>query len=144
MKHFAISATRDGFRRAGRAWSREAAIVAAEDLTDAQLEMLRADPNITVTPCAPPEDPEDAAAAPAAGPNRSPAEVARDMSRSELRAALIHVACRQIDPDNPDHVTKAGLPEIAELKRQTGLVDVSAGERDEAWLAVLAERETGA
>ena len=103
--------------------------------------MLRADPNITVTPCAPPEDPEDAAAASGAAPSRSPAEIARDMSRSELRAALIHVACRQIDADNPDHVTKSGLPEIAELKRQTGLADVSAAERDSAWEELLERTE---
>lgn len=42
----------DGFRRAGRAWSKEATEVLAEDLTDEQLEALLNEPMLTVTPVA--------------------------------------------------------------------------------------------
>lgn len=40
----------DGFRRAGRAWSKEATEVDVSELTDDQLEMLLNEPNLQVTP----------------------------------------------------------------------------------------------
>lgn len=126
MQHYAISASRDGFRRAGRAWTRAATVVAADDITEAQLEQLRADPNITVTETAAPEAAPSVAAA-------APEDVAT------LRGLLIRAAMRGLDPDNPDHFTKAGLPEVAALKQATGLESVSAAERSELWDAEQAE-----
>ena len=49
-EHVAVSAHRDGFRRAGRAWSRQPEQVALADLPDGALDALLADPGITVTP----------------------------------------------------------------------------------------------
>ena len=138
MQHYAISATRDGFRRAGRTWSREVEVVPAGEISEAQLEALRADPNITVTPCAA-DGPAPAAAGDAAQ-QPSPAEVARAMSVEELRATLIHVAMRGLEPANADHFTAAGLPVAAALQQATGLRSISAAVRDEIWPAVQAER----
>ena len=139
MQHYAISATRDGFRRAGRTWSREAEVVPAGELGEAALEALRADPNITVTPCAA-DGPVPAAGGASAAPRPSDAEVARAMSVEELRAALIHVAMRGLEPANADHFTAAGLPVAAALQQATGLRSISAAERDEIWPDVQAER----
>ena len=135
MEYFAISASRDGFRRAGRAWGRQAKVVAAGDLTDAQLQMLRADPNITVTPCAPEGDPEAAAGgAPAAAPSAEQIQEAlRGMNVAMLRGWLIRAAMGELEPGNEDHFTRAGAPEIAALRELAGLSSISAAERDELW-----------
>ena len=129
QQYYAISAARDGFRRAGRAWQRKAEIVAASDLSPVQLEMLRADPNITVTPCAP-----DGAGTPAGGavdaaPSADDLLVA--MSVEDLRGRLIRNACRGLDPE--EDFTSGGVPEVSALKRLTGLASISADERDQAW-----------
>ena len=131
MQHFAISAHRDGFRRAGRAWNREATTVAEDELTEEQLEQLRDDPNITVTPCAP-EGPaaEDGASSAEVG---EPQEVLRGMSVPELRGWLIRAAMRGLDPKDEAHFTTDGYPEVAALKKATGLASVTAAERNTLW-----------
>jgi len=43
-----ITAAREGFRRAGRAWSRQPTDVPLADLSDDQVAMLRAEPMLTV------------------------------------------------------------------------------------------------
>ena len=129
MQQFAISAHRDGFRRAGRAWNRAATVVSADELTEEQLEQLRDDPNITVTPCAPEGPAADAAPAAASDPR----DVLRGMSVAELRGWLIRAVMRGLDRDNADHFTAAGLPEVAALKDATGLASVSAAERNTLW-----------
>ena len=121
MQHLAISAASDGFRRAGRAWQRKAEIVAASDLDPAQLELLQADPNITVTPVAAEQRPAAELAA------RAGATV------DELREALIRAGIGTLEPGRKDHWTAAGLPEIAALRTATGLASISAAERDRVW-----------
>ena len=44
-----VSAKAEGFRRAGRAWSKNAETVSAADFTPAQIEALRAEPMLDVT-----------------------------------------------------------------------------------------------
>ncbi len=44
-----VSAKAEGFRRAGRAWSKLAESVNAEDFTDAQIEALLSEPMLDVT-----------------------------------------------------------------------------------------------
>lgn len=48
--HLVISAFRDGFRRAGRAWTRAEQTVAIADLTNEQVAAIRAEPNLSVKP----------------------------------------------------------------------------------------------
>jgi hypothetical protein len=43
-----ITSARDGFRRAGRAWSKAPTEIPLADLTDDQVDMLRAEPMLTV------------------------------------------------------------------------------------------------
>lgn len=119
-EHYAISAVRDGFCRAGRRWGRKAEIVSAADLTADQLEALEGDPSITITPCAP-EGPAAAAAPPAGA------------TVEELRDALIRAGIGTLEPGREDHWTGAGLPEVAAIKAATGLASVSAAERDRVW-----------
>lgn len=45
-KMIRVRATHDGYRRAGRKWSRQPTEV--DDLTKEQIEVLKADPRITV------------------------------------------------------------------------------------------------
>lgn len=49
---YLVKAKANGYRRAGRAWTTDEQMVAADDLTEAQLEQLLADPEITVTAAA--------------------------------------------------------------------------------------------
>lgn len=48
VKSFIVSAKAEGFRRAGRAWSKAATTVSAGDLTDAQIEALLGEPMLDV------------------------------------------------------------------------------------------------
>lgn len=43
-----ITARRDGFRRAGRSWSRAATTIAIADLTQAEIDALRTEPMLDV------------------------------------------------------------------------------------------------
>lgn len=44
-----VVASRDGFRRAGRAWSREATVVKLSELSDEQIEQIEGEALLTVT-----------------------------------------------------------------------------------------------
>ena len=71
--HLSVTAVRDGFRRAGRAWPARPTLVAVADLTAEQLEQLEAEaaldtPSLVVAPAVPP-----APAAPEAAPAPEPA-----------------------------------------------------------------------
>ncbi len=132
MQHYAISASRDGFRRAGREWSREATVVAEGDLAPEQLEALRDDKNITVTPCAP-EGPEIEGSSDVFAEAAVVREALRGTSTTILRGWLIRAAMGELEPGNEDHWTSSGAPEIAAVKRLTGLASISAAERDELW-----------
>lgn len=48
VKALSVQAKREGFRRAGRAWSKEATVVPLTDLTEAEIEQLRSEPMLTV------------------------------------------------------------------------------------------------
>lgn len=43
-----VTAKRDGFRRAGRAWSKEATVVALADLTKEEIKQITNEPMLTV------------------------------------------------------------------------------------------------
>lgn len=48
-KALSVQASRDGFRRAGRAWSKEETVVPLNELTEEQIEQLKDEPALTVT-----------------------------------------------------------------------------------------------
>lgn len=123
-QRYAVSAARDGARRAGRVWRRKPTIVSAADLTPTELEMLQADPAITVAPWAP--EWGNGEAAPTAE------ELLAAMTLDEMRARLVRRACRELVPG--EDFTASGMPEVSALQRLTGLRAVSAAERDRAWL----------
>ena len=49
LTHLVIRSVRARFRRAGRTFTRDAQVVAKADLSDADLEALKAEPNLVVT-----------------------------------------------------------------------------------------------
>lgn len=59
--YIAVSAKQAGFRRVGRAWSAAPTVVAVDEFTDAQLELLRNDPGLVVVPAEPPKESDGAA-----------------------------------------------------------------------------------
>lgn len=84
-----VTATKEGFRRAGRAWGLESQVLPVGDFTDEQLEELRAEPRVIVHAVAAPADepepaaggepaggaePKPAAKTPAAGAKKAPAK----------------------------------------------------------------------
>lgn len=120
-----VTAFRDGFRRAGRAWSTTPTIVPRADLTDGQIEQLEADVGIDVVPCGP----EGVGAA-------VPADVdVRALSVDEARRELIAAGVRDIDPADRNLWTSDGRPAVDALEGVTGLGVISAAERDAAWAA---------
>lgn len=133
--HYAVSASRDGFRRAGRTWARIPAVVPAAELDEAALAALMADRSITIVPCSadgPGMPAETGQAAPRAGVYALRAGV------DALRAELIRAAIGELNPASKTCWTKDGRPEIAALKTASGLAAISAKERDAAWEDVSA------
>ena len=121
-EHVAVSAHRDGFRRAGREWTVQPRTVAVADLTAAELDQLRRDPNIAVVPTTPGAAPAGASA-----------------GAADARAALVRVATR-LAPEDAER-TKSGRLGTGWLEAATGLDSVTAAERDAAHEA--AAREAG-
>lgn len=116
MTKLTIVSRRDGFRRAGRPWSVQPTTVDASEFTAEQLDALRADPMLVVSESGPPaiEDPAE-------------------------REERIRAAFADLDPENPDHFTKSGKPDLAALRDRSGLADLAAAERDRQWKAAQAE-----
>ena len=106
----AIAATRDGFRRCGRAWGVKPQIVSASDFTEEQLEALRADPNIIVTD--------------GAGLEQAPAEDDPAGLSPFFRDRLVRLATAAAVRDG------TAKPTVADLKAVTGIRDITAAERD--------------
>ena len=127
--HLSIRAERDGFRRAGRPWARRPTVVPRSELTDEQIGQLEADPAVDVLPCGPAGAADAPAAAPAA---RGPLDV------GEARRELLLAGMRALEPGRDDHWTAAGAPEIAALRKVTGLASIPGAERDEVWAAARA------
>ena len=115
MSKLKVAATRDGWRRAGRAWTKEPQTVDASDFTSEQIEQLKADPNIIVMP---------ARAAPAA-PEIPPA-----VRERFVRLAVLHLSAE----------SEGKKPVVKDVQQITGLKDVTAAERDEHFAAVEAAR----
>ena len=53
------------------------------------------------------------------------------------RADLLYEAAASLDRNDPELFTAAGKPTIGALATLTGIADISAGERDEAWSRFL-------
>lgn len=132
--HVAVSAHRDGFRRAGRQWSVQPTVVAVEPadapdrtqdaITPEELEQLRRDPNVAVVPTAP--DADGAPADPVAE-SRAPAS---DAALAAARAAHLRTATA-LAPDDAER-TGDGRLTVDWLACATGLDGVTAAERDAA------------
>ena len=122
MPKLRITATHDGYRRAGRPWSRTPTDVEADTFSEDELKALRADPRITVLALA---DTDKAKPAP---------KVKRQ------RLAAIKDAIRRLTDMDPEKTKEGvwrtnGRPEVKALEVVLGW-DLTAQERDEAWAAL--------
>ena len=152
-----VQASRAGRRRAGRAWpAGPVAVVVVEDgqapppdgisVTAAQLAQLEADPEIVVSRGGAAAEQTTPAGRVRAAADLSAAQLATELSArlragdrspglsaADLRDALILAAMLELVPGDEDHWTQGGDPEIAALKRISGLSSISAAERDRLW-----------
>ena len=153
-----VTAQREGFRRAGRAWSTKPVTVPLQEFDEDQVDALRNDPNLVVVvhdtpipraaskgqsperrsgrddPDAPGRSGEDDPTAgtgsddPPPGPGTGGGE-AGARDQGEVRHAAIVAAIDQV----PAHGRiSTGAPGVDALERVLGF-DVSAAERDAAW-----------
>lgn len=156
MTKLAISATRDGWRRAGRAWTVEPQTVDEADFSAEQLEMLRGDPAVAVvtvfdgeemsedplrrflplleaaglTPESTDGDILAAAGMQALAPPEDPPDDGVANRTERLLTAIATMA--EGDRDEADW-TKDGRPEVRALARNAGVDDLTAAERDAVW-----------
>ncbi len=152
-----ISAHRDGYRRLGVAHSEAPRIWPAGHWNKEEIEILRSDPGLVVVDAgaevaasgkAPATPTVEAALADAVSALRqaTPAEirnffkaVSDDNDLQEKiesamnRTEVLFTAIARLDPENPDHFTKGGKPEVRALEKASGLSDVTAAERDDVW-----------
>lgn len=57
-----------------------------------------------------------------------------DSGEAGNRVSTLAAAIGRLDRDDVDAWTKSGAPDIPALAREAGLEDVTAAERDDAWL----------
>lgn len=111
-------------------------------VNDQQLEQLKAEPKLEVTIqeqwTAPPQEAEKGGDSSSTESNDSVSEAD---ATQETQAALFN-AFASLDADNAEHFTKGGKPELNALKALFG-IELSAKERDEAWIAYLVEEQGG-
>lgn len=121
-----VISRRAGFRRAGRQWPAEAVTVAVADFTPEQVQAILDEPMLLVTPTA---HPSDADAGPAGSGSHTGEPAKAGHAERADRAARLLAAVAAL-PDDAEHRTAEGLPEVKALRAATGLADVSAAERD--------------
>lgn len=109
-------------------------------VTDQQLEQLKAEPKLRVDIkeqyTAPPEGSEKGGDQSSTESNDSQAQAETDTQ------AKVFSAFDQLDPENAEHFTKGGKPELNALRALFG-IELTAKERDEAWIAYLVEEQGG-
>lgn len=145
-----VTARRDGFHRCGVPHPASPVEYPAGHWSEEQLERLRAEPMLVVADTAdgpaadvPAKVLDCALAALRAAPADEVREFVKHLSEDPKTRAKIGVAAGRrsqliaaaavLDPDNPDHFTRSGKPEIRALEAASGMTDVSAAERDAAW-----------
>ena len=145
-----VTARRDGFHRCGVPHPVSPVEYPAGHWSEEQLERLRAEPMLVVADTAdgpaadvPADVLDRALAALRAAPAGEVREFLKRLSEDpKIRAEIGFAAGRRfrlvaavagLDPDNPDHFTRSGKPEVRALEAASGLTDVGAAERDAAW-----------
>ena len=63
------------------------------------------------------------------------AEIDADAEGAEARTRLLTAAIAKLDPDDAEHFTRGGLPQVDALAAASALAGVTAAERDAAWVA---------
>ncbi len=112
-----------GYRRAGLVFDQGKNELSADKVTSAQLAQINADARLSIIEDSPVTD--SASSGTVEGGDNS--------------LSLID-AIKQLDPDNTDHFTSGGKPQVDALEKLMGK-SVSAAERDAAWAELQAQGE---
>lgn len=138
-----LSSAHDGYRRGGQSFVPGKNHFALSLFNAAQLQQLATDPRLVVLPpsdCSASNDADGAAAMTdatgQAGPVLATLETFAPIETLEQAFSLLL-------PDNPDHFTNNGLPQLPALKLMLKR-DISAAERNDAWEAFKARSQAGA
>lgn len=107
MAKLTVTSKRPGFRRGGRAWGDAPETVDTADFSAEQLELIRGESMLVVV------------------------EGGRVATAETRREDAIIAGIRRLDPENPDHFTNSGKPELRALREH--VPDVTGAERDRVW-----------
>lgn len=113
-----------GYRRAGLVFTKGNNEVALDKVTPAQLAQVKADARLLII------ESEAAPSGDTSGP----------VAGGDNVLSLVE-AIKQLDPENSDHFTSGGKPQVDALSKLVG-APVSAASRDEAWAEVQAQAQT--
>jgi hypothetical protein len=138
-----LSSAHDGYRRGGQSFVPGQNHFALSLFNAAQLQQLATDPRLVVLPPSNFNASNDAdgaasitAMTDATGPVLASLETFAPIETLEQAFSLLL-------PDNPDHFTNNGLPQIPALKLMLKR-DISAAERNDAWEAFKTKSQAGA
>lgn len=131
-----ITSKRDGFRRAGRSHSRTPTIYEANAFTKEELEVLRAEPMLTVEGIvaeekeqSPPPPPENT------GANGDASTDASNDGENGKEVPDIVTAILGLDKADKKLWTASGAPHVRAIEAAIGR-QITADERDAAWEAI--------
>ncbi len=148
---YIFSSAPDGYRRGGKRLVRGENAVDASTLTEDQLAQLHADPLLVVGEFAVDADIPSLThslalattdqAAPGQGGGDPGALVPGALSGDVTGSMTLAQIFAELSPDNKEHFTGAGLPQLPILEQKAGR-KVSAEERSAAWAEYKAQQHT--
>ncbi|MCH4295572.1 HI1506-related protein [Shewanella sp. 3B26] len=131
----AVCLAHDGYRRAGLSFKRGENKLDPESLSEDQVAALEADPRILLELRSPDGEPVPQSALVSAPGSLDTANGDKALSFAEAVATL--------EPDNREHFTSGGKPQLEVLGKLMGKT-LTAAERDAQWLAYQAAAGSGA
>ena len=141
-----LSSAHDGYRRGGQSFVPGKNSFALSLFSAAQLQQLATDPRLVVLPPSNFSAANDAdGAAIITAMTDDTGQTGPILATLETFAPIetLEQAFSLLLPDNPDHFTNNGLPQLPALKLMLKR-DISAAERNDAWDAFKAKSQAGA
>ncbi len=135
-----LSSAHDGYRRGGQSFVPGQNHFALSLFSAAQLQQLATDPRLVVLPtsnCSAANDADGAAIITAMTDDTGQTGPVVTLE-TYAPIETVEQAFSLLLPDNPDHFTSAGLPQLPALKLMLKR-DISAAERNDAWEAFKAK-----
>lgn len=123
-KTLIVTSVGASFRRAGMRFTKQETTLMVDDLSEEQVEAIKSEKNLVVK--------ETEVEEPDQGSKTTPSGNDQD-NGDDLPAKLIE-AIGQLDPENSEHYTGKGVPQLDALAELVGQ-KVTAAQRDEAFAA---------